>query len=1011
MKPLQLKMTAFLGFKEETTIDFRPLYEDKIFLITGPTGSGKTSIFDAVAYALYGEGSGETRTKAKCFRSQLAGEKINMEVELEFEVRGELYHVHRIETAKGPNKAYFHKVSDPDTLWTKIREVNQEIETIIGLNLDQFKKIVMIPQGEFREFLTAGTKDKSDILKKLFSTEQYEVFQRKIKENFDQVVGVDKNLVHRFSQIIEDVGLDGQDIEQGPDALLETLETEEEAVQTLKKEEIIEQENVKKLEKKLEDAKNNNIELAKYEKVRDEYQALEVKKPEIEEKGATLNLLRRVSKVASLERQLIRKEKEVDENKAELKLLEQDKEELILEADKAKLILESAKENGKFLDSKKERRSELLKWMEKSKRLKGLNEELSLLVNKGNALDKEINHLKSIRAEFEKLRAEEHLTAALNHKVAQEISDLKMDRNKKENTLKIYRMVYEKVAKGEKLAQKISELIKQGDEFQLKKQEALDKLKLAKEKRNENYALLLRDDLKDQEPCPVCGSLDHPLQNELFAHKETDNLSQLESQVKAEEIKAQDNQIQVRYEQQGLKELKSEILVLLEENDIPLMDSAEIEEVGIHKKVEYKKLRLSLTDKEEDWNARQNRITSINKAIQKLSDALKGEDTILLEKVKIDGSINELKGELRSLESEGVPKDFIKIQNEINHLVEEINKIETALKKAMDDFDLVERKIENLSGKETALNKALIQALEMAKQFEEEFYNGLDAENLKKEIYLQHQNEIHRIEDLDEETRRFNQVYYEKKGIYESLKEDGETRVMQELEPISDALKQALDVLKDKQRQLNDKSILVFNLNKAHERLGETYVEYVENKKELAVLQSLYDTANLGMSFETFVQSYYFEGILIRANERLNKMSEGRYQLRRRNETENRREKRGLGLNVFDEYSGRERDVLSLSGGESFKASLSLALGLSDFIESHKGSVNLGTIFIDEGFGSLDQDSLDNALECLMELNLSGRIVGIISHVTELKDRIPGRIEVTSKPGQGSKIVVNGGIK
>ncbi|NLB19658.1 MAG: AAA family ATPase [Clostridium sp.] len=1011
MKPLQIKMTAFLGFKEETNIDFRPLYEDKIFLITGPTGSGKTSIFDAVAYALYGEGSGETRTKAKCFRSQLAGEKTNMEVELEFEVRGELYHVRRVETVKGLNKAYFYKVSDPETLWTKIREVNQEIETIVGLNLDQFKKIVMIPQGEFREFLTAGTKDKSDILKKLFSTEQYEVFQRKIKESFDVVVGVDKNLVRRFYQIIEDVGLEGQDIEQGPDALLETLGKEEEMVQILKKEEIFELKNVKSLEIKLEDAKNNNIELAKYEKVRDEYQALEEKKPEIDEKSTTLNLLRKVSKVASFERQLIRKEKEVKENKAELNLLEQDKSKLTLQANEAKMMLETAKENGKTLDSKKERRSELIKWMEKSKRINELDEELSISINKGNVLDQELIHLKTMRHEFENSRTEEQVMVTLNHKVAQEKSNLMMDCSKLENTLKIYRMLYDKVAKKEKLEQKISELIKQGDVFQFSKQEAVNKLKLEREKRNENYALLLRDELKDQEPCPVCGSLDHPLQIKLSAHEESDNLNRLEVQVKDEENKVQDNLIQVRYEQQGLEELKSEILTLIEENEIPLMDSAELKEVGIREKEEYEKLRISLMDKQNDWDARQNSITKINKIIQKLTEALKGEETLLLEKIKIDGSINELKGELRSLENEGVPKDFINIKNEISNLVEEINTIETALKKAIDNSDFVERKIENLSGRETALNKALIQALEMAKQFEEEFYNGLEAENLKKDMYLHHRNEIDRIEDLDEETIRFNQVYYEKKGIFESLKEEGEMRIMQELEPISETLKEAFDALKEKQRQMNDKSILVFNLNKAHERLGETYIEYLENKKELAVLQSLYDTANLGMGFETFVQSYYFEGILIRANERLKKMSEGRYQLRRRNETENRREKIGLGLNVFDEYSGRERDVLSLSGGESFKASLSLALGLSDFIESHKGSVNLGTIFIDEGFGSLDQDSLDNALECLLELNLSGRIVGIISHVTELKDRIPGRIEVTSKPGQGSKIVVNGGIK
>ena len=199
---------------------------------------------------------------------------------------------------------------------------------------------------------------------------------------------------------------------------------------------------------------------------------------------------------------------------------------------------------------------------------------------------------------------------------------------------------------------------------------------------------------------------------------------------------------------------------------------------------------------------------------------------------------------------------------------------------------------------------------------------------------------------------------------------------------------------------------LLRNLQQAHQRAKVLLDAYGKNKLRFEELQDLYNTAYLGMNFETFVQSYYFEGILLRANERLHKMTEGRYQLRRRNESESRREKVGLGLNIFDEYSGKERDVLSLSGGESFKASLALALGLSEFIESTRGAVNLETIFIDEGFGSLDQDSLDNAMESLMELNYRGRFVGIISHVSELKERILRKIEVTSTAGSGSSVAI-----
>ena len=362
-------MKSFLGFKESTHVDFRPLYEDKIFLVTGPTGAGKTSIFDAICYALYGEGSGSTRTRAKCFRSQLAEEKEDMEVSLSFEVRGELYHVRRVETPKGVNKAYFYRESDPEKMLVKIKEVNQEIEEIIGLNLDQFKKIVMIPQGEFREFLTAGTKDKSEILKKLFSTEQYERLQWRIKEKFDETRNVDKVLVLKFDEILKEAGMEGKDIEMGPDALLESLQAAEEEIVNLEKEIEGFDKKCREIEKEIAEAEKNNQDLAVFQKAFEEYTRFRNLKRVYEEKDKELKLLRKISAITHTEKQLADKESDIRKLQSELKILEEDRKKVSGYMERSRKKLQSATEEVKVLDDKKTEKTRLENLLTRSKRL------------------------------------------------------------------------------------------------------------------------------------------------------------------------------------------------------------------------------------------------------------------------------------------------------------------------------------------------------------------------------------------------------------------------------------------------------------------------------------------------------------------------------------------------------------------------------------------------------------------------------------------------------------------
>ena len=1010
MKPMDLSVKAFLGFKEKTTIDFRPLYEDKIFLITGPTGAGKTSIFDAICYALYGEGSGETRTKAKCFRSQMAEDHEEMEVELSFEVKGQLYHVRRVETSKGVNKAYFHSEADPEKMLVKIKEVNTEIETIIGLNLDQFKKIVMIPQGEFREFLTAGTKDKSEILKKLFSTEQYERLQWMIKEKFDAARSIDRELVVRFNEILKESGMEGKDIEMGPDALLETLTHEERQIGILEEQLGVLRADEKGIETEITVTEKNNEDLEAFQKVRDEYGRFRNLRRTYEDKEKELKLLRRISSISHTERQLLDKEMEIRKLQNDIRVLQEDRKKLSVYMERSLKTLNAVADEALKLDERKTEKSRLQNLLIKSKRLHEANDELEKLSRQGLEIEKNLGYLRKKELELAGYLDEEKIVSRELHDEKVSQMEIRLKLQEASNRLKALVTLFNKNQKRDELEEELKHSRKEEENLLRNLEVVINAHENELRKRNQTYAHILRSELHDHEPCPVCGSLEHPYSAEGARSFDEELLKNLEEKRKFIEKTLQEKKSDVRNGMKNHEELVEEIMILSDENSISTFKVDDLRIIGADEKERYKRLEKKLAESMSSVNRLTTRSEGISERILMTRKELESLDELMKASDEIKARSNDLKGEIRSLLQEGVPRDASGLLGSIREIETVIMDITNRLEKAKKSHEECQNQDQNLSGQESALNQTLIASLETAKNLKETFFESLEKAQVTREVYEMNKHKVSSVDELEVEITDFFKGYNAVKGVYESLKERGEQLRHKDVEPIRARLLEVHALLNEKDELVKEKGILIHNLRRSHQRLGQIHEQYLNNKKSLQLIQDLYDTANLGMGFETFVQSYYFEGILLRANERLRKMSEGRYQLKRRNETENRREKIGLGLDVFDEYSGRERDVQSLSGGESFKASLSLALGLSDFIESHKGSVNLETIFIDEGFGSLDQDSLDNALECLLELNMSGRIVGIISHVTELKDRIPGRIEVRAVPGKGSSIKVNGGL-
>lgn len=1011
MKPLELKMKNFLGFKEETTVNFKLLYEDKIFLITGPTGAGKTSIFDAVCYALYGEGSGEVRTKAKCFRSQLADEKDEMEVSLLFEVRGRQYFVKRIENARSLNKAYFTKMDDDTEALVKIKEVNQEIESIIGLNLDQFKKIVMIPQGEFREFLTAGTKDKSEILKKLFATEEYEKIQLLIKERFDEKKGVEKELVMRFSEILREAQVENRDIELGKDVLNETLEKEQKELNTLKTEKASKDQEVKLIEQELLLGQKENEELEHYLDAKKHHMELRSQKRIYEKKEQELKLLRKISGITHIEIQMESLSSEIQGKDVEIQRLLLELRKISEKLVRQESNLQDANRNAEEIDNLKETRTRILDLVDKSKRLKEISQKISAFNAELNKLQEQMNHHSKKEQQLKQLLEEEEQVRKGLAESNLEAEKLKSTQKEQQNYLKELGNLFKKMEKMEQLQNNLTQVDRELSLAEKELQQKESKLAEESRKKSGHYALVLRQSLQDNVPCPVCGSLEHPLGLKEIQGFDEERFLKAEEEKKLVERRLSELHATIKNLKANISDIHEEVEELRQELRIEAENASLTFKIGQEEKQKFmlgeKKLAECL-NKVKGFSTKDLMLKDLIKSLQQELQE-KEKVTELFEKSR--SVLLELSGEQRGLLESGVPKEPLGLISKAEEIEKRVQTLYNIALEAKNAYDKSRQYEENLKGKESTLRETLEQSRVKYADLKQHLLERLQQEELSVEVYNAYRDKVSQMDTIEQEIQDFFQAYNKSKGVFDALKDRGETLQFKSLEPIQKILQNLLQEQKALQEQVEAKSILLHGLKRAHERLGRLYDEYQENKKVLALYQDLYDTAYLGMNFETFVQSYYFEGILLRANARLRKMSEGRYQLKRRNETESRREKIGLGLNVFDEYTGRERDVQSLSGGESFKASLSLALGLSDFIESHKGSVNLETIFIDEGFGSLDQDSLENALSCLMELNVSGRIVGIISHVTELKDRIPGKIEVKTTPGNGSTIKITGGTK
>ena len=927
MKPLKLTMSAFGSYAGKNVIDFTG-QQQGIFLITGDTGAGKTTIFDAITYALYNQTSGGERN-GNMMRSQYAQPETETYVELEFLYRGQTYRVRRnpdykitktLKNGKIREQKVPHSVEltlpDGTVFPEKKNATDAKIIEILGLTADQFSQIVMIAQGDFLKLLYTKSDERKMIFSKLFRTDIYwkiqENLRRKSMEMDERIQENDRAFEQEKSRIIplpesEELPLD------------ELVERLRERVKDALKEQNLRRANVEELNKKITKYEEINKLFVSLEKIRQTGKELEARQAESKERRQQIENARKADKVLVAEQQNLRQQQEVEQSAQAIakmgETLADDQE--MFETLKTQLQEAEAKQKREAADTQK--------------KMLALEQSFPSYEALQNARSEE-QQAKKVWEDLRKTSEESF------HKKAAGIAALKEQQKRQE--------------------QIVEQTKKNWEQTSLSASESAKHYEHMYEAFLKEQAGILAENLSAGCPCPVCGSTVHPDPAKLSDHAVTELEVEQAKKTRAAAEEKRD-MAYAAFEAEKTEKQKLAQAVEKEEADFVLEQTIA---------------------KQQRKEAEQNYVS-----LQKIAEQIR-------EKL-VYPSLAEAKKQYAAMQKalEAAEQEIERKRQKVSELAEAMN---------------------TLKGQKLAEEENQKTAKKLAAKTEKEYAKLLEKSGFVSE-------ETYHLAILPERSR--SKLEREEKE-YESqcLRQQSEQKLLEkqvsgktytdttELNEQLKAEKQALKEAEKTYMELhtayeNDRSVL------------QNCAVYLEKGKKLEsedqVIKSLSKTANGRLSgsakidFETYIQRQYFKQIIHEANKRLLTMSNHQFILKLKEEANTgRKTNEGLDLSVYSLVTDSERDVKTLSGGESFLAALAMALGLSDIVERSAGAIHLDMMFIDEGFGSLDAQSRQQAIEVLAELAGDSRMVGIISHVTELKEQIDRKL-VVSRTDKGSRAV------
>ncbi|WP_438311671.1 AAA family ATPase [Sporosarcina sp. FA9] len=1016
MKPLQLSMTAFGPYKDTEIVDFTKLKDNRLFVISGATGAGKTTIFDGICFALYGQASGEDRTDIRAMRSDFADDRAQTTVELVFQIHNRTYRIMRqIPYTKEGNKSetialcefYEQTINGEIPLVDRqiVSEINKKVESLIGFTQAQFSQIVMLPQGEFRKFLTSNTENKETIMRKIFKTEPYreiaEILKGKRIEAQDKLTSemrTQDGFIHQITAVLP----------QRESKLFETLSSEHYNVNQVLHG--LDEEYNYYLDKTVSDRVNYNLNVKIHAEKLSLYhssKSLNERFLEKEQKELLFNeLSKEIPIIEQKEHQLTEAERaasieEIEKQFNEMKIEVKTKSELLEKATKyEEIATEKMKQTKLRFIAEENRKTERDQVTETLIRLKDHLPTVSELATKKEqiTLMKDTIH-----------KMDEEYNVLSEHTILQE--------NKLDDLLLKIDSLDEKMVSFDDQVQLLSETAhkcKVLDELKSRQKQVanlelamVNKEILYNTHKNEyselekiwlnNQATMLAESLHEGQACPVCGSLDHPEKS-----KGTMETTITRAQLTSERKILSDVETDYRTSVAKLQSASEQWTEKMSEVNELKIDIDSEEEYETNKKLEVQVARLredrqSLIVLKENLKALS---VVVNNLVSKKSEL---ERSLYMQKSSYD---NELI--VMELMVKGIPED-VRILTVLKERIvaTENKKAELDLAWATIQKEMEETREQLSNSKTSKMHSELsfVEAEEKSRKSEFRYKEVLLKSEFNSEEAYQNAKMMEKDRSaLKAEIFNFKQQFY---ALKESLSELESFLEGKERTDLS-ALEMQLDVLKKEY----EASLANYNASSEYEKatllmkenIIATSGKLVDLERVYGKITELYDVVRgqngLKLSFERYIQIEYLERIIQSANERLKEISNGQFELVRSDRKETHGKQSGLGLDVYDAYTGADRDVKTLSGGEKFNASLCLALGMADVIQSFQGSVIIDTMFIDEGFGSLDEESLNKAIDTLIDLQKSGRMIGVISHVEELKSALPAILEVRkSKAG------------
>ncbi|WP_179862154.1 AAA family ATPase [Longibacter salinarum] len=1018
MTPLRLTLSEFGPYTNTQTIDFDELDNQRLFLIHGPTGSGKTALLDAICFALYGETSGDERDGQE-LRSDFANDDDPTEVELDFQLGERLFRVTRrprqdLAKQRGDGLTTH---SEDATLWERTdvddtggpdegkvlaegkRSVDSTIHDLLGFEVDQFRQVVMLPQGKFRRFLSSSSKDRENLLKVLFETRPYEeledtlkAMKKEAREAVDQVLN--RQTVELERHGVEDVDAleekrdRARDIHQKALAWLNDLKSRhQEAVEAL------------------QSAKKDRERLDELDEAKDALATLEQQTDAHAERKRTLQAAEQAAKVFPYQKTLKERREEAEQAKKALDDAVSAQEDAKVKLEAAQDALASERDRDEQRDSLRQRLAQLDELEDTVEELDRVDGDLDAAMSEKEKAETAYSEANTKKATVEEKQSEarERREEAQQMVVQLELLQTKAeDAERRLQEATALERKREELEKAEAAVRSAKEEIQKKENRLSDAQAHLDGLE---QRRMEGYATVLAENLSAAEPCPVCGGREHPAPA-TGAHDvpEPSTLEEARAAItvaREELTVARDDLSEAKKEEARVQTAIEGILKRdddLQDTDIPSLESA--------RHSAQKKLDAAQSAKKE--------LLTIDETIEQHDEKLSElEDEISAARAALqdaDTEITRLRSRRDTL-AEKVPGDLSTsdaLSEARETAASTLEELEEALETAIQTRDNAKTAFAEARATVKSAQTRLNDATEKASKAEETFRDELGSAGFESRSAY---DDARRPEDEKERLRKrieqFESDLSDARGRVQRARKEAKGIEAPDVEA-AEARRDQLATWVEHQQQR------VFKIKNAADEAADGLEALADLRDALQAADerfsdvgALADAArgdnDHNLSLQRFVLATRLEEVLEVANEHVARMSQDRYRLRRHDEVRHGGRAAGLDLMVHDAFTGTERPVSTLSGGEGFQTALALALGLSDVVQRVAGGRHIETIFIDEGFGSLDPEALDRAMESLLSLQESGRLVGIISHVTDLKQRVQARIEVMPSQ-QGSTV-------